>query len=101
MTTPIPAAGTLPEAAELLEALAAELTRQGWTAQLHAPPGRIPSLSVTNPAATVLSDHVIAAPARDGTWCYWWSWAQRIAPAAAPTRAAKMIIRVLRTADQP
>ncbi|HUK73203.1 MAG TPA: hypothetical protein VLW50_31390 [Streptosporangiaceae bacterium] len=78
-----------------LETLATELTRRGLGATLQAPAGRIPSLLVVNPAASVLAEHVVAACGRDGTWWYWWSWAERIAVADYAKRAAARVAQVL------
>jgi hypothetical protein len=78
-----------------LEVLAAELTRRGLRAQLHAPIGRIPSLHVVSPAASVLADNVFAACGRDGAWWFWWSWAERIAVAEDVEGAATRIAQVL------
>jgi hypothetical protein len=88
-------------ATQALEALASELAAYGWTAQVHTPPGRVPSLYVQNPSAPTLSEHIYAGSAADGTWSYWWSWADTIAPAADPRGTAATITRVLRTAAQP
>jgi hypothetical protein len=96
----IPAADAT-TAAQALEALASELSARGWTARLHTPDGRLPSLYVQNPDAEKLSEHIYAGPAADGTWSYWWSWADTIAPAADPAGAAATITRVLRAASQP
>jgi hypothetical protein len=80
-----------------LEALAAELAALGWPAGLDEPPGRLPSLHVRNPepGARALAEHIYAQPRRDGTWAYWWPWAQAI-DAAGPAGAAAVITRALR-----
>ena len=80
-----------------LEALATQLAVHGWAARLDAPPGRVPSLHARNPApgAAALSEHIYAQPGADGTWRYWWPWAEPIAEAAA------VIVRVLRPAGTP
>jgi hypothetical protein len=82
-----------------LNALAAELAAQGWTARVHEPEGRNPSLHARNPepGAVALSEHIYAKPVADGSWMYWWPWAQPIAD--DPAAAAAIIIRVLRPAD--
>ncbi len=82
-----------------LDALAAELTARGWHATLEAPPGRAPSLHAHNPepGARALSERIYAQPRADGTWIYWWPWAQPIA--TTPATAAEIIIRVLRPAQ--
>ncbi|MGO9080661.1 MAG: hypothetical protein ACLQDY_16715 [Streptosporangiaceae bacterium] len=43
--------------------------------------------------------HVYAQPREDGTWWYWWPWAEPIAP--TPAAAATVIVRVLRPAGVP
>jgi hypothetical protein len=96
----IPAADAT-TATQALETLASELTARGWTARLHIPDGRLPSLYVQNPDAEKLSEYIYAGPAADGTWSYWWSWADTIAPTANPADTAATITRVLRTATQP
>ncbi len=89
------ARGTVELQHSYLEALAAGLSRLGLTAQLQAPAGRIPSLHVVNPSASVLAENVFAACGRDGTWWYWWSWAERIAAADDAAFAAARIAQVL------
>lgn len=81
-----------------LEALAGELAGRGWITRLHAPPDRMPSLYVQNPAAAMLTEHIYASPI-DGQWWYWWSWAGKITPVTDATHAADAITRVLRTTD--
>jgi hypothetical protein len=88
-------------ATKALEALASELTAQGWTARLQTPDGRLPGLYVQNPDAEKLSEHIYAGPSADGTWSYWWSWADTIAPATDPAGTAATITRVLRAATGP
>jgi hypothetical protein len=80
-----------------LESLAAALAVLGWPAGLDEPPGRLPSLHVRNPGpgAGALAEHIYAQPRRDGTWAYWWPWAQAI-DAAGPAAAAGVIVRALR-----
>jgi hypothetical protein len=84
------------EAIVRLDALAAELAARGWTARVCAPPSRAPSLYARNPepGAAALSEHIYARPRTDGTWAYWWPWAEPIAEAAA--EAAAVIVHVLR-----
>ena len=45
-----------------LEGLAEVLGRRGLRTSLMAPPGRVPSLHVVNPAAPALAEHVYAGP---------------------------------------
>jgi hypothetical protein len=78
-----------------LESLAGELIRRGLRARLLTPSGRVPNVHVVNPAATALAENVYAAGGPDGTWWYWWSWAERIAIADDVDGAADCIARVL------
>ena len=82
-----------------LEELASALAAHGWNANVHAPRDRVPSLHARNPepAAAALSEHIYAQPRADGTWMYWWPWAEPIAGTAAS--AAAIIVRVLRPAE--
>ncbi len=78
-----------------LEKLADELSHRGLEAWLMAPPGRVPSLYVVNPAARALEENVYVNRGKDGTYWYWWSWAERIAVADDLDLAATTIVRVL------
>ena len=91
MTTPVTTDG--PAVTNRLTALADELTAAGWPARLLTRPGRVPCLHVSNPAARALSEDVYAQPDENGTWQYWWPWAQPIALSTAD--AAQRICRVL------
>jgi hypothetical protein len=90
-------ADTTAESLTRLESLAAELAALGWPAGLDQPPGRLPSVYVRNPepGAGALAEHIYAQPRRDGSWAYWWSWAQAI-DATGPAGAAAAITRALR-----
>jgi hypothetical protein len=92
-------APTPTEANTRLEALAGELAARGWITRVHSPAGQLPNLYVQNPdpGASMLSEHIYAAPRADGTWTYWWPWAQPLVATAARD-AADTIIRVLRAA---
>ncbi len=79
-----------------LEALAADLKDRGFTTKI-TPYGRYPSLDVINRTAARLSEQVYAALAPDGSIWFWWSWAERIAPAHQPGTAAAKIAHVLGT----
>jgi len=81
--------------ATYLEKLADELSHRGLEAWLMAPPGRVPSLYVVNPAARALEENVYAGCGKDGIWWFWWSWAERIAVADDLDLAATTIVRVL------
>ncbi len=99
--TPKPGPADPAQALARLEALAGELAARGWTARLETPPGRLPSVYARNPVpgAAVLSERIYAQPRADGTWAYWWPWAQPIA--TTPAKAAAVIVRALRSAGQP
>lgn len=79
-----------------LDKLAEELINRGLEAWLMAPPGRVPSVYITNPHARALEENVYANQGRDGLWWFWWSWAERISPADDLNRSASAITRVLR-----
>jgi len=78
-----------------LESLAAELDRRGLTTRLMTPAGRVPSLHVVNPAVCRLAEDVYAGRSQDGSWWFWWPWAERIAPGDDLAAAAEAIARVL------
>jgi hypothetical protein len=78
-----------------LEGLAVVLASHGLRARVITPPGRVPSLHVVNPAATVLAEDVYAGRGQDGRWWFWWSWAEQIAADEDLEGAASMIKRVL------
>ena len=78
-----------------LDKLAEELTHRGFEAWLMAPPGRVPSVYVMNPAARALEENVYADRGKDGLFWFWWSWAERIAIADDLDAAATAIARVL------
>jgi hypothetical protein len=74
----------------VLEKLAAELASLGFETRLAVPQGHVPSLAITNPQATALSETVVA-----GEDWFWWSWAEKVAPVADASEAAGVIARVL------
>src|SRR5258708_24025980 len=76
-----------------LEHLAVELRRRGMTADLVVAPGRIPRLEVVYPAGP--AEDVYAWRGQDGTWWFWWSWADRSACTADLDDAAARIEQVL------
>lgn len=78
-----------------LDRLAAALAVHGMTTHLVTPPGRVPSLRVVNEAAPALAEDVYAGCGEDGSWWFWWSWAERIAAAADLDAAAARIAHVL------
>ncbi len=76
-----------------LEYLAMALRARGMTAGLVSAPGRIPRLEVGLQAGS--AEDVYAWRGQDGTWWFWWSWAERIACAADLDDAAARIEQVL------
>jgi hypothetical protein len=86
-----------------LDVLAAQLRARGWSAYITTPAGPVASLFVQDPHDHPKSGDIIAAlDGATGHWWYWFSWAERIAPAHAPAAAADTIIRALqRPADEP
>jgi hypothetical protein len=78
-----------------LDKLAEELTHRGLEAWLMAPPGRVPSVYVVNPAARALEENVYADCGKDDVMWFWWSWAERISVADDLDAAATAISRVL------
>ena len=78
-----------------LDKLVEELTHRGLEAWLMAPPDRVPSVYVVNPAARALEDNVYVCLGEDGLWWFWWSWAERIAIADDLDAATTAIARVL------
>jgi hypothetical protein len=82
-----------------LERLAEELGKHGLRARLTAPPGRVPSLHVVNPAVSRLAEDVYFGRSKDGLWWFWWPWAERIAPGEEHAAAAARIARVLSVVD--
>ena len=78
-----------------LDKLAEELTHRGFDAWLMAPPGRVPSVYVTNPAARALEENVYADQGKDGIWWFWWSWAERISIVDDLDKTATAVARVL------
>ena len=76
-----------------LEHLAGVLRRRGIAASLISAPGRIPRLEVAHPAGP--AEDVYAWRGQDGTWWFWWSWAERIACTADLDDASVKIEQVL------
>jgi hypothetical protein len=79
-----------------LDKLAAEIDSTGYEARLVAPPGRKPRLQVASRAAAARAEDVYAEAG-----CYWWPWADRIAPVTDAPGAAQAIMRILRSAELP
>lgn len=76
-----------------LESLAGALTARGLQADILALPGRMPRLEVTDPDGA--AEDVYAWRCQDGTWWYWWPWAERIAAGDELQLAAERILREL------
>ena len=88
-------ASTAQACADRLDQLGPSLAARGMTASLVTPAGRVPSLRVVNPAAPALAEDVYAGCCEDGSWWFWWSWAERIAAASDLDQAAARIAHVL------
>jgi hypothetical protein len=85
--------GQAEHAVAFLDMLAAQLHARGWTGYMSTPAGRLAFLSVPDPHGRTGGADVIAVPdGHSGQWWYWFSWAERIAPADAPAEAADTII---------
>jgi hypothetical protein len=91
----VEAKGNHAAATVYLDKLAEELSNRGFDAWLMAPPGRVPSVYITNPAARALEENVYADRGKDGLWRFWWSWAERISLADDLDATATTITRVL------
>ncbi len=78
-----------------VEALADELSRRGFIVTITRN-AHYPSLTVDHPEVGRLSETIYVALARDEPW-FWWSWAERIAPAADVQATADAVAHVLRT----
>jgi hypothetical protein len=81
-----------------LERLAGALSRRGVAASPVAPVGRMPRLAVQHPAGA--AEEVYAWRCQDGTWWFWWPWAERIATDADLDEAAARIEKVLTASRQ-
>jgi hypothetical protein len=86
-----------------LDVLSAQMHARGWSAYITAPAGRVTSLFVQDPHDHPKCGDIIAVlDAATGHGWYWFTWAERIAPAHAPAAAADAIIRAFqRPADEP
>jgi len=91
----VEAKGNQAAATVYLDKLAEELTNRGLEAWLMAPPGRVPSVYITNPGARALEENVYANQGKDGLWWFWWSWAERISLADDLEASASAVSRVL------
>jgi len=89
--------GKAGDAIACLDVLAAHLRARGWTTYINTPDGRLAFLFVQGPHPRAESGDIIAiADSTTADWWYWFSWAQRIAPAHPPAAAADAIIAACR-----
>jgi hypothetical protein len=82
------------EAADRLRDLAANLGHRGFSARTLVTDNSL-RLWVQHRSISQLSDTVYAAPAEDGSWWLWWSWADQLAPINEVDEAAVKIAYVL------
>jgi hypothetical protein len=81
-------------AADRLRDLATNLGRRGFSARMLMTDDTL-RLWVQHRSISRLSDTVYAAPAEDGSWWLWWSWADQLAPLDDVDEAAVKIAYVL------
>ncbi len=81
-------------AAGQLNVLAQALGAQGFVAQIMRVDGKA-CVRVFNRVAKALTEVVCVAPAADGSWWFWWSWGDRVAPIGDIETAAFKIAYVL------
>jgi hypothetical protein len=81
-------------AAGQMEMLAGHLRSRGLVAQVMRADGKL-CVRVVNRIAAELSQLVYAAPIADGSWWFWWSWADRIASVSEIETATFKIAYVL------
>lgn len=87
-----PEANAVHEVVTQLEALGAYLARRGFETRMACAGHR---LNVANRATPEICQDIDAAPTDDGTWWFWWSWGDRIAPVTDLETAAFKIAYVL------
>lgn len=97
MIDTVPAATAASQARSYLIPLAEALARRGLLARVTRIGDGPRYVEVLSRAAPDLGESIFAVRA-DGEWWFWWSWAQRIAPAAETELAAARIARVLAAA---
>jgi hypothetical protein len=81
-------------AAGRLRDLAAELDQRGFSARVLVTGEKL-RVWVQHRSISRLSEVVYAAPAEDGAWWIWWSWADQLAPIDDIEEAAVKIAFVL------
>lgn len=96
-------AGQAGDGIACLDVLATQMHARGWSAYISTPVGRLASLFVQDPHDRAqCGDIITARDATTGQWWFWFSWAERIAPAHAPAAAADAIISAFqRPPDDP
>lgn len=82
------------QAVSQFEALAKDLAKWEFETRVENS-GEAPVLSVTNAAVRTLQETIIAAPAADGVWWFWWSWGDQIARITDVGTAAFKVAYVL------
>jgi hypothetical protein len=97
MNDKAPGVSVAGHARSYLEPLAEALRQRGFLARITRIGDGPSFVEVINRDAPDLAESIFAAPAAGGWW-FWWSWAQRIAPAADIEPAADRIARVLASA---
>jgi hypothetical protein len=78
-----------------LERLAETLSRRGMWATLVAPPARVPRLQVVHPVPGGVTGDIYVSRCRNGSWWFWWPWAERIAEERDLDAAAAAIEQAL------
>ncbi|RBQ15057.1 hypothetical protein DP939_37270 [Spongiactinospora rosea] len=84
-----------------LEKLATELELRGFAVRLRVKEGWSPSLSVTNPKAPVLAEHILVMADAEGQVAFYFPWPMRIAPVTELITAADSVERVLAETGRP
>ncbi|MEU8272246.1 hypothetical protein AB0B89_34480 [Sphaerisporangium sp. NPDC049002] len=82
-----------------LHALGEALQGRGLYVRVGATDGGLPQLIVVSTGVPTLSEVIFAAQ-RQGTWWFWWSWAERIAPVDDLSTTEARIRQALTPADR-
>jgi hypothetical protein len=92
--------GVSGQEAGYLIALKAELSGRGLESAIDVS-GYSTRLRLDSPTVQVapFDQNVVAAPCCDGTWWYWFPWAERIVPANDVTEAAARVIELFGPLD--
>jgi hypothetical protein len=94
MIETVPGTAIASNARSYLEPLARALSQRGLLASVTRIGDGPSYVEVINRAAPALAESIFATRV-DGEWWFWWSWQQRIAPAADIDLAAGRIAHVL------